>query len=76
MQLSKVCYYRFDSFEDNHLFIGKHTGTTTLINTVYTSGNTHTSEKKTAAATHGVPLLDAVFVPRALREVCLLAEPF
>lgn len=32
-------------------------------------------EKKTAASTPGVPLLDAVFVPRALREVCLLAEP-
>lgn len=27
------------------------------------------------ASTPGVPLLDAVFVPRALREVCLLAEP-
>lgn len=32
-------------------------------------------KKKTAASTPGVPLLDAVFVPRALREVCLLAEP-
>lgn len=35
----------------------------------------HTQGKKTTATTHRVPLLDAVFVPRALREVCLLAEP-
>lgn len=39
----------------------------------------HTCTKRrggeTAASTPGVPLLDAVFVPRALREVCLLAEP-
>lgn len=50
----------------------------TFINTEYTlrkySAHTH-RKKKTAASTPRVPPLDAMFVPRALREVCLLAEP-
>lgn len=53
----------------------------TLVNTQCTLRNTHIwthkeeKKKKAAATTPGVPPLDAVFVPRALREVCLLAEP-
>ena len=40
--------------------------------------HTHTDAQtraQTEATIPGVPMLDAVFVPRALREVCLLAEP-
>lgn len=48
----------------------------TLINTLRNAHiHTNKEKKKTAATTPGDPPLDAVFVPRALREVCLLAEP-
>lgn len=78
-QRSRVCYCKFNYYVNDHretYRCNKHAIQIEMHTQIHK--HTHTQwkkKKKTAAATPWVLLLDAVFVPRALREVCLLAEP-